>query len=197
MQDSQSDFVTQLLEQVAAGDHAAQERLFELVYDELRDVAHWMMKGERGSHTLQPTALVNEAVLRLLNTDRLQEMPNRRYFFAAAARATRRVLVDHARHRDRQSSPKGEERQRVLLDDVVDQISGEQDIDLLALDEALVQLKTRSPRQHNIVELKYFGGFKMKEIAEQLNLSKPMVEKDLHFAQAWLGVQMEGAQSDE
>ena len=108
MQDSQSDFVTQLLEQVAAGDHAAQERLFELVYDELRDVAHWMMKGERGSHTLQPTALVNEAVLRLLNTDRLQEMPNRRYFFAAAARATRRVLVDHARHRDRQSSPKGE-----------------------------------------------------------------------------------------
>jgi RNA polymerase sigma-70 factor (ECF subfamily) len=136
-------------------------------------------------------------VLRLLGNDCLQEMPNRRYFFGAAARAMRRVLVDHARHRGGQSSPEGGGRQRVPLDDVVDQIVTEHSIDLLALDEALVQLKARNPRQHDIVELKYFGGFKMKEIAEQLDLGKSMVEKDLHFAKAWLAVRMEGAQSDE
>ena len=102
-----SDVVTRLLQQAAAGDRPARERLFELVYDELRQVAEWMMRGERGSHTLQPTALVNEAVLGLLGGEQLGQMPNRRYFFAAAARAMRRVLVDHARHRGRQSSPEG------------------------------------------------------------------------------------------
>ncbi len=176
--------VTTALDRVRAGDTDAPNRLAGLVYDELRRIAAGLMKRERGSHTLQPTALVNEAFLRLVDAKTLEKAPNRAYFFAAAARAMRQVLVDHARQRGAQK--RGGTRDRVPLDEVVEALEQGQRLDLLALHDALDSLGKLNARQAQVVELRFFGGHTMEEIAEQFGISLSTIESDFRKASAFL-----------
>lgn len=156
---------------------------FRDVYDELRRVASNRMRQERADHTLQPTALVNEVLVQLLDQDALGDMRNRKYFFAASVRAMRRILVDHARHRN--ATKRGGDIDRIPLDDVLDDLS-DQNLDMLDLDEALDELATRSERQAEIVMLRFFGGLTVPEIAKQVSVSVSTVESDFRIAKAWL-----------
>jgi RNA polymerase sigma factor (TIGR02999 family) len=181
--------VTRILGRIVAGDESAKEQLLQTAYDELRALAGRLMKQERPDHTLQPTALVNEAALRLLQEDALERMPNRAYFFGTMATAMRRVLVDHARAR--RAGKRGGDGERTPLDAVVDQLQETQQLDLLALDEALARLEALSERQARIVSLRFFGGLELAEIARQLEVSLSTVEKEWRMARAWLRQQLE------
>lgn len=181
--------VTQLLGRIDAGDGQAQADLLELVYEELRQVAGGFMRRERPDHTLQPTALANEAALRLLGQDALGKLHNRAHFFGAMAQAMRRVLVDHARAKNAQR--RGGEHQRVVLELAIDLAEVGDQIDLLALDEALRKLESLNERQAKVVELRFFGGLSVPEIAEHLDVSVSTVEKDWRLARAWLRGQLE------
>ena len=183
--------VTTLLGELRAGQTDARDRLFALVYEELRQLAGHLMRGERPNHTLEPTDLVNEAVLRLLGPDSLKLAYNRAYFFSAATRAMRQVLVDHARRRA--TRKRGGAKQRVALDSV---LAGcyERNIDIIALDEALVELARLNERQSEIVSLRFFAGLTMKAIAEQLGVSVATVENDFRVARAWLRGQLGGSE---
>ena len=187
MPENESDrAITTLLEQIAAGDDQAREKLFHVLYPKLRELAQNALRRERPGHTLQPTALVNEASLKLIGSELLDKSGNRASFFAAAARAMREVLVDHARARAAQKRPTGGERDRVALDDVVDVLQKDHGLDVLVLDECLQNLKSLDPRKHDVVMLHFFGGLKFKEIAKNLDVSLSTVEKDWHFSRAWL-----------
>jgi RNA polymerase sigma-70 factor, ECF subfamily len=175
--------VTALLQQIANGKQDAMAVLCRLVYDDLRNVARGLMRGERASHTLQPTALVNEALLRLFDAKLLNESGNRTIFFGAAARAMRQVLVDYARNRN--ALKRAGKWQRTPLDDAVDAFE-EQKLDLEGMDEALKKLERIHPRQHEIVQLRFFGGISVPDIAEILNVSQSTVEKDLYRARVFL-----------
>jgi RNA polymerase sigma factor (TIGR02999 family) len=179
--------VTTVLDRIRAGDSDARGRLAGLVYDELRTIAAGLMGRERHDHTLQPTALVNEAFVRLLEGDALKQAPNRAYFFAAAARSMRQVLVDHARQRKTQK--RGGEFARVALDAVLEQFE-ENHLDVLALDEALKNLAQLNPRQGEVVTLRFFGGLTVAEVAEQLGVSVATVEGDFRKATAFLRGQL-------
>ena len=179
--------VTLLLEQVRAGDEPAQAELVSRVYDELRRVAAGLMRTERPGHTLPPTAVVHEAVIRLLDDAVLQQAPDRSYLFAAAARAMRQVLVEHARRRA--TSRRGGGRRRLPLDDVVDYFD-DQGVDLVAVHEALERLAELHERQSQVVTLRYFGGMTVPEIAEAMRLSVSTVESDWRIARAWLSTQL-------
>jgi RNA polymerase sigma factor (TIGR02999 family) len=181
--------VTQVLAEIESGREEAKGRLLELVYDQLRDLAGAMMRGEREGHTLQPTSLVHEAALRMLDEDALARMPNRSYLFRAMATCMRRILIDHARARGAQR--RGGDRRREAWDNALDVGEENSGLDVLALDEALRRLQALDPRQAAIVELRYFGGFEMQEIAEQLEVSLSTVEKDWRVARAWLRSQLE------
>jgi RNA polymerase sigma factor (TIGR02999 family) len=152
-----------------------------LVYDELRALAESYLRRERPDHTLQATALVHEAYMRLVKQEEV-EWQNRAHFFAVAAQAIRRILVDHAR--GHQSGKRGGDRKRVRLDE--DLTVPEPDLDLLALDEALQELAHLHERQARIVELRFFGGLSLKEVAEYLGLSPRTIDGDWHMARAWL-----------
>ncbi len=178
--------ITTLLEQIAAGDDQARDQLFRELYPTLRELAQSALRQERPGHTLQPTALVNEASLKLISSKLLEESGNRASFFAAAARAMREVLVDHARARAAQKRPTGEKRERIALDDVVDVLEANHGLDVLELDECLQKLKSLDARKHEVVVMRFFGGLKFKEIAEYLDVSLSTVEKDWHFSRAWL-----------
>lgn len=175
--------VTVLLGGIRDGKDGAGVQLIDLVYDELRRVASNRMRQERADHTLQPTALVNEVLVQLLDQDALGDMRNRKYFFAASVRAMRRILVDHARHRN--ATKRGGDIDRIPLDDVLDDLS-DQNLDMLDLDEALDELATRSERQAEIVMLRFFGGLTVPEIAKQVSVSVSTVESDFRIAKAWL-----------
>jgi RNA polymerase sigma factor (TIGR02999 family) len=175
--------VTTLLAQIQAGDGAARDRLVAAVYAELRAIAAGLMRRERAEHTLGPTALVHEALLRLLGQDFLDRAPNRACVFAAAARAMRQVLVDHARRRA--TARRGGGRQRVPLDAVLD-LFERQVPDVLALDEALGELAALHPRQGQVVELRFFGGLSVPAVAEHLGVSVATVEGDFRKASAFL-----------
>jgi RNA polymerase sigma factor (TIGR02999 family) len=180
---------TRLLHAIQEGDDTAKDRLIDLVYDELRGIAAKLLFQEDPSPTLQPTALVHEAYLRLDRDGSLGSVPNRRYFFAAAAQAMRQVLVDHARRRH--TEKRGEGWRRVPLDAVLDYFERE-NLDVVALHEALDELATLDERQSQIVVLRFFGGFTIAEVAEQLGVSVSTVEGDFRLARAWLHQQIQG-----
>jgi len=153
-----------------------------LVYDELRRLARRHMNRQRPGHTLQTTALVNEAYLRLIDSSQVQ-WQNRAHFFAVSAQLMRRILVDFAR--SRKSLKRGAEARRITLDDTLE-VSSERGADLVALDDALNTLAAMNPRQSQIVELRYFGGLSEEEIAEALKISTRTVRRDWNLARAWL-----------
>ena len=174
--------VTQLLGDWSGGDEGALEKLFPLVQPELHRLAHHYMSRERAGHTLQTTAILNEAYLRLVdNTKPLWQ--NRNHFVAAAAQLMRRIMVDHAR--ERHTIKRGGGALKVTLDEAAFVTEARSD-ELLALDEALEELAGLDPRKSQIVELRYFGGLTIEETAEFLNLSQRTVEREWTMAKAWL-----------
>jgi RNA polymerase sigma factor (TIGR02999 family) len=181
--------LTALLDQVRAGRLDAQARLVGAIYTELRRMAGSLMRRERADHTLQASALVHEALLRLLSGQTLADAPDRRYLFAAAAQAMRQVLVDHARRR--RTSKRSGMRARVPLDGALAAFE-ERGLDVLALHEALALLASTHPRQAQVVELRFFGGLSVPEAAETLSVSVTTVESDWRFARAWLRGQLGG-----
>jgi RNA polymerase sigma factor (TIGR02999 family) len=181
MADARED-VTQVLEELAKGDRRAADKLLPLVYDEFRALARHYLAQERMNHTLQPTALVHEAYMKLVDQTRV-DWQGKSHFFAVAAQAMRRILVDHARSRQREK--RGGGRARVVLDEAV-ALSPQKDEDVLALDEALEKLARLDARQAKVVELRFFGGLSVEEVAEALGVSKRTVEGDWTFARAWL-----------
>ena len=174
--------VTDLLALWRQGDQGAQERLMALVYDDLRRRAAGYLRRERVGHTLQPTALVHEAYLRLMEQDRVV-WQNRAHFLAIAASMMRRVLVDHGRRQ--KASKRGGAETRVTLVDALSAVAP-RGLDLLALDEALTELARLDEQQSRIVELRAFGGVSVEETAEVLGISEATVKRHWTFALAWL-----------
>ncbi len=170
-----------MLQAAGSGDRAAYAQLYEAVYAELHRVARASMRRESPGHTLQPTALVNEAYLRLSSGESGWE--NRRHFFGAAAAAMRRILVDHARQRLAQKRGAGAE--RVTLSGV-DLPAGTEGVDVLLIDDALIRLGALRPRLADLVTLRYFAGMSIEETAEALGISPATTKRDWTFARAWL-----------
>ncbi|QDV04540.1 RNA polymerase sigma factor SigL [Planctomycetes bacterium Poly30] len=168
-------------------------KLMEVLYSELRRMAEQLMVRERGSHTLQPTALVHEAFLRLVDAEKAGE-EGHLHFLSAAAVTMRRVLVDHARTVGAEKRGGHASRKRVTLGGIVDE-DPEEDLDLALLEEALVQLEAASPRHGKIVELRFFAGMSGAQIAEHLGVSRNTVVRDLTFSRAWLKRWMEERES--
>jgi RNA polymerase sigma factor (TIGR02999 family) len=186
--------VTQTLEAIDHGDRAAAERLLPLVYDELRLMARRYLGRERIDHTLAPTALVHEAWMKLVEQTRVQ-WKGRAHFMGVAAQAMRRILVDHARERHRHK--RGGGLARITLDEAIALAPG-RDEDLLAVDEALERLAQLDARQARIVELRFFGGLDVAEVAEVLGVSKRTVEAEWTMLRAWLRRELgEGPPSGE
>ena len=181
--------VTQLLAQWSRGDNAALAELTPIVYEELRRLAHHFMEGQRPDHTLQTTALVNEAYLRLADQTN-PRWQNRAHFFAVAARAMRQILVSYAR--SQQAQKRGDGTFQVELDEVAI-VSPEQSKEIVDLHEALERLATLDSRKAQVVELKYFGGLNYDEMAEVLKISRVTVRRDWEFAKIWLYTELHGA----
>jgi RNA polymerase sigma factor (TIGR02999 family) len=181
--------VTKLLADWSQGDRAALDKLTPLVYEELRRLAHRYMEGQRPDHTLQTTALVNEAYLRLAD-QRKPNFTNRSHFFAVAAKAMRQILVDYAKAQQRQK--RGAGASKVELDEAA-LISPEQSSAILDLNDALERLASLDPRAAHVVELRYFGGLKQEEIAEVLKISIVTIRRDWVFAKAWLYAELHSA----
>jgi RNA polymerase sigma factor (TIGR02999 family) len=174
--------ITRLLAQWRAGDQQALEALMPLVYQELRRIAGRSLQRERGSHTLQPTALVHEAFLRLVD-QRDVRWHNRAHFFAIAAQLIRRILVDHARRRS--AAKRGAGADKVTLEHEI-AVSPTRSVETLALDQALSRLMELEPQQARIVELRFFGGLTNEEVGEVLGVSSRTVMRDWNMARAWL-----------
>lgn len=174
--------VTQLLVAWGDGSQAALDKLIPLVHEELRQLAHRYMKRERPGHTLQTSALVDEAYLKLIDQKRVH-WKNRAHFFAISAQLMRRILVDHARSHN--YAKRGGGVGKVSLDDAMI-VSPERGSDLVALDEALTRLAEIDPRKSEIVEMRFFGGLSVEETAEALKLSPRTVMREWSMAKAWL-----------
>jgi RNA polymerase sigma factor (TIGR02999 family) len=181
--------LTAILNEARSGGADARERLVRAIYAHLRRTAGGLMRRERPGHTLQPTALVHEALLRLLDGDSLADVSNRRYLFAIAAQAMRQVLVDYARHR--KARKREGNRIRVPLDQVLAGFD-EKGLDVIALHDALERLTQDHPRQAQVVTLRFFGGLPVAEVAEILAVSDTTIKKDWRFARAWLRGQLGG-----
>ncbi len=181
------DAITQVLNAIEQGDPRAAEQLLPLVYGELRKLAARRLAGEAPGHSLQPTALVHEAYLKLVGSDPRQPWNGRAHFFAAAAEAMRRILIDHARRKHRVRHGGG--MKRVELDAVGDielvAENGGAD-ELLALDEALTKLATADARKAELVRLRYFAGLTLEQAAELLGISRATADRHWAFARAWL-----------
>jgi RNA polymerase sigma factor (TIGR02999 family) len=184
--------ITRILQEVSGGNREAPARLMPLVYDELRRLADHYLRRERPDHTLQPTALVHEAYLRLIDQTRV-DWQNRAHFFGVAAQLMRRILVDHARRH--QAEKRGGFRQKLTLDEAVD-YSQTRDVDLVRLDEALTALAQFDERQSRVVELRFFGGLTIEETAEALAVSPATVKVDWSMAKAWLRREIGGGDAD-
>lgn len=182
MDDKSAELLNEILAQAGPGHPPVAGQLFPLVYDDLRELASNYLRREKPGHTLQSTALVNEAFLKLIDQTRVN-WQGRTHFFAVGAEIMRRILVDHARTKQRQK--RGGDRQRIELHDDL-QISAQRDEDLLAVDEAIAKLSERDPRQAKIVELRFFGGLTVAEVAEVLGVSKRTVEAEWTMIRAWL-----------
>ena len=182
MDQDQKGEITSLLLNWGTGDRAALDRLIPLVYQELRRLAHLQMRRERAAYTLQTTALVNEAYIRLVDYERVRPR-DRAHFFAIAAQAMRRILIEKAR--SRRSNKRGSGAQRLSLSEAAE-LSNNRAPDLVVLDEALTNLARIDSRKSQIVELKYFGGLTTEEISEVLEVSTPTIERDWRMAKIWL-----------
>jgi RNA polymerase sigma factor (TIGR02999 family) len=179
--------VTVLLQQIRAGDSDAANKLIPLVLSELRNLARLQLRGERPGHTLQPTALVHEAYLRLVS-DQARDWQNRAHFIGVSVSVMRRILIDYARRKQTLKRDGGEQ---VVIDKMdFAGFSYEQADELIALDVALDRLEEMNPRQRRIVELRYFGGLSIEETAEVLNISPITVKRDWVAARAWLKAQV-------
>jgi len=179
--------VTRLLIEWSDGDSGALDALMPLVYDELRRLARSYLGRERGDHTLQPTALVNEAYLRLVDQRRVK-WQNRAHFFGIAAQIMRRLLVDHAR--SVRAEKRGGGATKLELDEAVSAVAADREIDLEDLDRALERLTAIDERQSRIVELRYFAGATNEETAEALGIAVATVKRDWTMARAWLRTQL-------
>src|SRR6184192_3496391 len=188
-----TESVTQLLVKWGSGDEKALDKLMPLVYSELRRVAGNYLRRERQGHTLQPTALVNEAYLKLIDQKSVK-WQNRAQFYGVAAQLMRRILVDHARQHQA-AKRGGSDQQRLSITSAhqigAKQLATEPAIDLLALHEALEELAIIDPQQSRIVELKFFGGLSIEETAEVLGIGHATVERDWKMARAWLRRKLE------
>ena len=174
--------ITQLLSEASQGNQAALDQLFPLVYNELRRLADSYLRNERSDHTLQATALVHEAYLRLVDQTSIS-WQNRAHFFSVAAQVMRHILVDHARSHQR--AKRGGSARKLSLDEAVG-LFAEKDINLVALDEALTNLEKLDPQQGRIVELRFFGGLTIDELAEVLKISPATVSREWALAKMWL-----------
>jgi RNA polymerase sigma factor (TIGR02999 family) len=179
--------ITALLDAIRAGDEQARTALVERIYDRLHDAADRLMRGERAEHTLQPTALLHEALARLLNGEVFTTAPNRIYLYQAATRAMRQILVDHARRR--KAACRGGGRQR-LTDtaplDLAVAYFDDRGLDVEALHNALDRLAALHERQGQVVGLRFFGGLSVDAVARHLQVSISTVERDFRLARAWL-----------
>jgi RNA polymerase sigma factor (TIGR02999 family) len=180
--------VTTLLRAWSAGDRDALDEMLPAVYAELHRLARAHLRGERTDHTLQATALVNEAYLRLVDQTRVQ-WQNRAHFFGTAAQLMRRILVDHTR--GRRAAKRGGEAVRVELDEAL-AIAEARDIDLVALEEALERLEALDPRQASLVVQRFFGGLTIEEAAESLGISLATAKRDWATAKLWLRRELDG-----
>ena len=174
--------VTQMLLRWSEGDQEALDQLLPVLYDELKEMAHGRMRGERAGHTLNTTGLVHEAYLRLVDFNRVK-WKDRSHFLAMASRTMRRVLIDHARNRNTQKRGGGAEREELREDFLMSVTDAGR---LLDLDDAIRRLSMNHPRQGEAVELRYFGGLTLEEAGEVLDVSPPTVMRDVRFAEAWL-----------
>lgn len=175
--------MTQLLVQWKDGDRESLDRLIPLVYQELRTIAQRFLRNEKAGHTLQSTALVHEAYLRLVDQSRTN-WQNRAHFFGVAATIIRNILVDHARAR--QASKRGGPMPALSLDEAI-ALSPKRDLELIAVDDALINLSRLDPQQSRIVELRFFGGLTIEETAEVLDISVSTVKRDWILAKTWIG----------
>ena len=185
--------VTRILSAIDQGDPNAAEKLLPLVYQELRKLAAAKLSKERAGHTLQPTVLVHEAYLRLVDVDQPQQWNGRGHFFAAAAEAMRRILVDIARRK--KSEKHGGQLRRVSLDDDL-AATRDRAVDLLALDEALVALEQRWPDKAKLVKLRYFAGLTIPEASRAIGVSRATGERYWTFAKAWLHLQLSNGKEE-
>ncbi len=180
--------VTRILTAIDQGDPYASEKLLPLVYNELRQLAAERIAREKPGQTLQGTALVHEAYLRLVNTDKVQKWNSRGHFFAAAAEAMRRILVEKARHK--RSLKAGGDRHRQLLPDIEAPSAGTE-VDVLSLNEALEKLENQDKRRAEVVKLRFFAGLTIQEAALALGVSTATAYKDWNYARCWLRLEME------
>jgi len=181
--------ITQLLAEWSDGNQAALDQLYPLVYNELRRLAHGYLRRERKGHTLQTTALINEAYLRLVDQKHVH-WANRSHFFGISAQIMRRILIDHARRYD--YAKRGGGAQRISLDEAAI-VAKQRGRALLMLDEALNSLAEIDPRRSQVVELRYFGGLNNEEIAGVLKISENTVMRDWNMARAWLYQELSGS----
>jgi RNA polymerase sigma factor (TIGR02999 family) len=184
--DSATPTITQLLIDWSHGDEQALDQLTPLVYDELRKMARTYLRRERSDHTLQATALVHEAYLRLIDQHSVS-WQNRAHFFGIASQMMRRILVNHAQARAAEKRGGGAE--KLSLDEAVS-FPNQREIDLIALDEALKELERLDPQQTRIVELRFFGGLSIEDTAEALRISPATVKRDWSTARLWLRRQL-------
>lgn len=182
MSDESRDNLTQILKRAFSGDRKDMDALLTAVYDDLRALAGHHLAGERCDHTLQPTAVVHEAYLRLIDQNNVQ-LEDRSHFFALASQMIRRILVDHARAHKAQK--RGGGGHRVVVSDI-DIIAEDNAVDLVALDDALQRLAELSPLQASVVELRFFGGLTIEEIAGVLNKGRRSIDREWQGARAWL-----------
>jgi RNA polymerase sigma factor (TIGR02999 family) len=181
--------VTHVLSAIEQGDLQASERLLPLVYDELRRLAAQKMAQEMPGQTLEATALVHEAYVRLVDTAEAQQWNSRGHFFAAAAEAMRRILVERARHK--KSLKAGGDRQRLELAEIDPAVAGP-NFDLLALNEVLEKLELQDRRKADLVKLRFFAGLTIEEAAQALGVSTSTAENDWAYARCWLRLEMDG-----
>ena len=188
--------VTHILGAIERGDPSAAEQLLPLVYDELRKLAAQKLAQEKAGQTLEPTALVHEAYLRLVDVEQAQHWNSRGHFFAAAAEAMRRILVENARRKE--TLKRGGGRRRVELDEI-NPAAEESDHDLLALHEALEKLEAKDRRKAELVKLRFFAGFTNDQAAQVLGISPSTADNDWAYARCWLRLEMaeEPAQPDQ
>ena len=181
--------VTQILQAWSEGDESAPERIMPIVYQELRRLAGEYLRRERPDHTLQATALVHEAYLKLVDQNRV-DWKNRAHFCGVAAQLMRRVLMEHARAHN--AEKRGGKMEKLYLDETRE-LAQERPPDLIALDDALKSLATNFPRESEVVALKFFGGLEAREIAEVLHVSTKTVTRDWNFARLWLCRELGGS----
>jgi RNA polymerase sigma factor (TIGR02999 family) len=186
--------VTRILSAIDQGDPQAASQLLPLVYDELCKLAAHKLAHEIPGQTLEPTDLVHEAYLRLVDVDRAQHWNNRRHFFAAAAEAMRRLVVENARRKKRQKH--GGDRRRVSLEEAESMVPAPSE-DLLVLDEALTRLAAHDPIKAEVVKLRFFAGLTMPEIAQSLDLSLATVERHWTYARTWFYAELAGEDDQE